>query len=55
MLDKLDAPGDIVSWISQNGLFDRLLVAQAQLEELTLVTSDPKILAYDVTTLDANA
>lgn len=28
--------------------FDRLLVAQAQLEKLTLVTSDPKIWAYDV-------
>lgn len=35
--------------------FDRLLVAQAQVEELTLVTSDPAILAYDVETLDANA
>ena len=28
--------------------FDRLLIAQAQLENLTLVTSDQKILAYDV-------
>ncbi len=31
--------------------FDRLLIAQAQLEKLTLVTSDPKIWAYDVAVL----
>ena len=35
--------------------FDRLLVAQAQLERLTLVTSDPKIAKYDVGVLDAAA
>ncbi len=28
--------------------FDRLLVAQAQVEGLTLVTGDPKLSAYDV-------
>ncbi len=28
--------------------FDRLLVAQAQEEKLTLLTADPQILAYDV-------
>lgn len=33
--------------------FDRLLIAQARLEDLTLVTSDPEILGYDVATLDA--
>jgi PIN domain nuclease of toxin-antitoxin system len=33
--------------------FDRLLVAQASIEELTLVTSDPEIVKYDVQTLDA--
>jgi PIN domain nuclease of toxin-antitoxin system len=33
--------------------FDRLLIAQAQLEELTIVTSDPAFDAYDVETLDA--
>jgi PIN domain nuclease of toxin-antitoxin system len=33
--------------------FDRLLVAQARLEELTLVTADPQIRRYDVATLDA--
>lgn len=33
--------------------FDRLLVAQACSEELTLVTSDPEIVKYDVATLDA--
>lgn len=33
--------------------FDRLLVAQAQLEGLTLVTADPDVLKYDVPTIDA--
>lgn len=33
--------------------FDRLLVAQAQIEGLTLVTRDPRIEAYDVATLRA--
>ena len=33
--------------------FDRLLVAQAQVEGFTLVTADPNILKYDVKTLDA--
>lgn len=28
--------------------FDRLLVAQAQIENLTILTSDPQIRAYDV-------
>jgi len=28
--------------------FDRMLVAQAQLEDLTLVTRDPRLSAYDV-------
>jgi PIN domain nuclease of toxin-antitoxin system len=31
--------------------FDRLLVAQAQVERMTLVTADPQIVAYDVATL----
>jgi PIN domain nuclease of toxin-antitoxin system len=31
--------------------FDRLLVAQAQLEDLTLVTADPKLTSYDVPVL----
>ena len=31
--------------------FDRMLVAQAQLEGLTVVTRDPRIAAYDVPTL----
>ncbi len=35
--------------------FDRLLVAQATIEELTLVTSDSEIAKYDVRTLDASA
>ena len=33
--------------------FDRMLVAQAQLEGLTLVTSDRKLAAYDVALLPA--
>ena len=33
--------------------FDRLLVAQAQLEGLTIVTRDPRIALYDVETLAA--
>jgi PIN domain nuclease of toxin-antitoxin system len=33
--------------------FDRLLVAQAQLEEMTLVTADEEITAYEVSILDA--
>ena len=35
--------------------FDRMLVAQASIEELMLVTSDPEIAKYDVATLDASA
>jgi len=35
--------------------FDRLLVAQAQLEDLTLVTVDPRIELYDVRTLRADS
>jgi PIN domain nuclease of toxin-antitoxin system len=34
--------------------FDRMLVAQAQLEQLTLVTSDPRLRAYDVALLNAS-
>ena len=33
--------------------FDRLLIAQAQLENLTIVTSDMAFDAYDVMVLDA--
>jgi PIN domain nuclease of toxin-antitoxin system len=34
--------------------FDRMLVAQAQAEELTLVTADRMVLRYDVRVLDAS-
>ena len=34
--------------------FDRILVAQAQCEDLTIVTTDPAIAAYDVRTIDAS-
>ena len=33
--------------------FDRMLIAQAQCEDLTLVTSDPRIGDYDIRTIDA--
>lgn len=36
-----------------NDPFDRMLVAQAQCENLTLVTVDPAITAYNVRTIDA--
>ncbi len=35
--------------------FDQLLVAQALGEDLTLVSADPLVLAYDVKSLDARA
>lgn len=35
--------------------FDRMLVAQARLEDLTLVTGDAEIVKYDVALLDAKA
>ena len=34
--------------------FDRILVAQAQCEGLTILTVDPAIAAYDVRTMDAS-
>jgi hypothetical protein len=33
--------------------FVRLLVAQALVEDLTLVSADPHVLAYDVKSIDA--
>ena len=33
--------------------FDRMPIAQAQCEDLTLVTSDPRIGDYDIRTIDA--
>jgi PIN domain nuclease of toxin-antitoxin system len=33
--------------------FDRMLVAQAQLDDLPILTADPIIRAYDVTTIQA--
>jgi PIN domain nuclease of toxin-antitoxin system len=33
--------------------FDRILVAQAQLDDLPILTADPLIAAYDVTTIAA--
>ena len=34
-------------------LFDRTLIAQARVEGFTLVTADPRILRYDISTIDA--
>jgi PIN domain nuclease of toxin-antitoxin system len=33
--------------------FDRLIVAQAQLEGVAILTADPQVAAYDVTTIEA--
>ena len=35
------------------GLFDRMLIAQSQCENLTLVTADSVIRGYDIRTIDA--
>jgi PIN domain nuclease of toxin-antitoxin system len=35
--------------------FDRMLIAQAQIEHLTIVTADPAFAHYDVRVLDARA
>ena len=35
--------------------FDRLLIAQARIEDMTLVTADAAIRRYDVETLDASS
>lgn len=34
--------------------FDRLIVAQAQLEELPVLTSDPSVMRYDIETIPAS-
>jgi PIN domain nuclease of toxin-antitoxin system len=75
-LGRLEAPGDIASWIEDGGFaalpisvehaarsaelpphhrdpFDRLLIAQAEIEGLTLVTSDAEIAKYGVAVLDS--
>jgi PIN domain nuclease of toxin-antitoxin system len=36
-----------------NDPFDRMLIAQASLENLTLVTRDPKVMAYEVQVIEA--
>jgi PIN domain nuclease of toxin-antitoxin system len=38
-----------------NDPLDRMLIAQAQCEDLTLMTVDPAITPYDVRTIDASA
>jgi PIN domain nuclease of toxin-antitoxin system len=37
-----------------NDPFDRMLVAQAQCEGLTIITTDPAATAYDVRIIDAS-
>jgi PIN domain nuclease of toxin-antitoxin system len=39
--------------LHHNDPFDRMLVAQARLEDLTIMTRDQKIAAYDVRTMRA--
>lgn len=34
--------------------FDRLLIAQARSERLTIITADPRIAAYDVPVIDVS-
>ncbi len=74
---KLEAPGEIPSWISSHGFrelpitvdhavasgelprhhsdpFDRILVAQARIENLALVARDDEIDKYGVAVLDAS-
>ena len=41
--------------LHHNDPFDRLLIAQAQSEEFSLLSADPWMLAYDVRTIDASA
>jgi len=58
---KLVVPRDIHEHITRTGIrildhrdpFDRLLVSQARSEGLTVLTADPRIAEYDVSTLDA--
>jgi PIN domain nuclease of toxin-antitoxin system len=73
---KLEAPGDIESWVTDSGFsdlvievphavsagalpkhhndpFDRMLIAQAQVEGLTLIAKDDEIAKYNVELLDA--
>lgn len=57
-----DLPIEVEHAVASAGLpkhhkdpFDRLLVAQAQLERMTLVASDDELGAYDVPILDAGA
>jgi PIN domain nuclease of toxin-antitoxin system len=40
--------------LHHNDPFDRMLIAQAQCENLILITADPQIRVYDVRTIDAS-
>ena len=50
-IDARHAAAVVVLPMHHRDPFDRLLVAQARVEELTLVTTDPAIRAYDVRVL----
>ena len=65
-VDELTAEGSLVLDVSvghalrmaslplhRQDPFDRLLVAQAQIEGLTIVSADPNVLSYDVAAIDA--
>jgi len=48
-----------IAWVStlpphRRDPFDRMLVAQARRERLTLVSADPRLRAYEVRVLPAN-
>jgi PIN domain nuclease of toxin-antitoxin system len=57
----IELPIEVAHAVAAGGLpqhhkdpFDRMLVAQAQLEDLTLVTSDSEIAKYELELLDAS-
>jgi len=52
MLDQALAVADLPT--HHRDPFDRLLIAQARSERLTIVTADRRIAAYDVPLIDAS-
>jgi PIN domain nuclease of toxin-antitoxin system len=48
-LGKLDLPGNLEGFIQDP--FDRMLIAQAQMEKLSILTADPQLGRYEVETI----
>jgi PIN domain nuclease of toxin-antitoxin system len=48
-LGKLDLPGNLEGFIQDP--FDRMLIAQAQVEKLSILTADPQLGRYEVETI----